>query len=107
MLIERLMKLALLGSEWVLYLLLALSVLSIAPMVERWIYSARRRGNPEKLRGQLVARLDLAAVAGAGRLLAEDRPVRARIARVALRWRAAGPAAPAGAGPAERAPRRA
>lgn len=101
MLIERLMKLALLGSEWVLYLLLALSVLSIATMVERWIYFARRRGNPEKLRGQLVARLDLADVAGAGRLLAEDRSVQARIARVALRWLAAGPDALADAVDAE------
>ena len=101
MLIERLMKLALLGSEWVLYLLLALSVLSIATMVERWIYFARRRGNPEKLRGQLVARLDLADVAGAGRLLAEDRSVQARIARVALRWLAGGPDALADAVDAE------
>ncbi len=91
MLIERLMKLALLGSEWVLYLLLVLSVLSIATMVERWIYFARRRGNPEKLRGQLVARLDLADVSGAGRLLGDDRSVQARIARVALRWLGGGP----------------
>ena len=43
MLIERLMKLALLGSEWVLYLLLALSVLSISTMVERTFYFFRRR----------------------------------------------------------------
>ena len=36
MLIERLMRVALFGSEWVLYLLLALSVVSISTMVERW-----------------------------------------------------------------------
>jgi biopolymer transport protein ExbB/TolQ len=44
-LVEQLMKIALLGSEWVLYLLLILSVFSLMAAVERWwfFYSNGRR----------------------------------------------------------------
>ena len=43
MLIERLMKLALLGSEWVLYLLFTLSIISIATIIERvWFFKRSR-----------------------------------------------------------------
>ena len=39
MLVESLLRLALLGASWVMYLLLFLSVLSIAVMIERaWYY---------------------------------------------------------------------
>lgn len=85
MLIQRLLKLALLGSEWVLYLLLALSVLSVATMIERWVYFSRR-GHGETLRETLVARLDEGDVEGASRLLRAHPSVQARIAREALRW---------------------
>lgn len=42
MLVERLMQVALLGSEWVLWLLIVLSVFSVAVMIERFWYF---RGN--------------------------------------------------------------
>jgi len=101
MLIERLMKLALLGSEWVLYLLLVLSVVSISTMVERWIFFARRGKSSESLRRELVARLDRADLAGAEQLLASNKSVQARIAREALRWLSGGPEALADAVEAE------
>lgn len=93
MLIERLTKLALLGSSWVLYVLLVLSVVSIATMVERWVFFARHAGDFERLRPDLVARLDEANVEGLERLLAADRSLQGRIAREALRWLHGGPEA--------------
>ena len=36
--IKPLLKLALFGSQWVMWLLLGLSVLSISSMVERWVF---------------------------------------------------------------------
>ena len=45
--VDRMLKVALLGSTWVLYLLLALSVVSLAAMVERWFFfrrASRRHG---------------------------------------------------------------
>ena len=90
MLIERLMKLALLGSEWVLYLMLALSVVSLSTMIERWVYFARRGADFDKLRSALVARFDVADIEGAERVLADHRSIQARIVREALKWLAGG-----------------
>ncbi len=101
MLIERLTKLALLGSSWVLYLLLALSVISIATMVERWIYFARRNADLEELRAKLIPRLDEANVEAIDGLLASDRSLQARIVREAVRWLHGGPEAMADAVEAE------
>lgn len=101
MLIERLTKLALLGSSWVLYLLLVLSVISIATMVERWIYFARRGGDVEALRSKLVEQLEQGSVDGADALLAADVSLHARIVREALRWLHGGPEAMADAVDAE------
>ncbi|MBX3189513.1 MAG: MotA/TolQ/ExbB proton channel family protein [Labilithrix sp.] len=101
MLIERLTKLALLGSAWVLYVLLFLSVISIATMVERWVYFARRSGDLEQLRSKLLARLDEANLEGVDEVLAADRSLQARIAREALRWLHGGPEAMADAVDAE------
>lgn len=97
MLIERLMKFALLGSEWVLYLLLVLSVVSFSTMIERWVYFLRRRGNAEALRKSLTEKLDEADVEGAEALLEKDKSLIARVVREALRWLAGGPEAVADA----------
>lgn len=101
MLIERLTKLALLGSSWVLYLLLFLSVVSIATMVERWIFFARRTADFERLRPDLIARLDEANLEGLEKLLASDVTFQGRIAREALKWLHGGPEAMADAVDAE------
>jgi biopolymer transport protein ExbB/biopolymer transport protein TolQ len=101
MLIERLTKLALLGSSWVLYLLLGLSVISIATMVERLVYFERRRGDKERLRRDLVDRLEDGDLDGADALLERDRSIQARIVREAFRWMHGGPEAMADAIDAE------
>lgn len=101
MLIERLTKLALLGSSWVLYLLLVLSVVSIATMVERWVYFAKRSGNVEQRRPKLVERLDAADLSGLDEILANDSSLQSRIAREAIRWLGGGTEAMADAVDAE------
>jgi biopolymer transport protein ExbB/TolQ len=97
MLIERLLKVALLGSEWILYLLLLLSVFSIATMFERWRYFSRFSGDGELLRKKLAPLLDRDDLDGAGKVLEASKTVEARIAREALRWAPSGPAAMADA----------
>lgn len=86
MLIERLMKLALLGSEWVLYLLLALSVLSLATMVERTVYFFRRRVDVDQLRSQIVNALEEHELEQLATSLDAQPSIQARVVRVALRW---------------------
>jgi biopolymer transport protein ExbB/TolQ len=86
MLIERLMKVALLGSEWVLYLMLALSVVSFSTMFERWLYFRKRRDDLDKLRRELVKLLDQDDIEGVKKLLDKSPAVEARVAKEALRW---------------------
>src|SRR5262245_58985261 len=90
MLIERMLKVALLGSEWVLYLLLFLSVVFIATMLDRWIYFARRRDDLDKLRQDLSRQLQAEDLPGALGRLEASRSIEARIVREALRWIAGG-----------------
>jgi biopolymer transport protein ExbB/biopolymer transport protein TolQ len=105
--VEELMKVALFGSAWVLYLLLFLSVLSFAAMIERWWFfreeargreaidvaldEAVRGGTPDSLRAQLATLPGLQAGALAG----------------ALRFSSGGPSAISEALEAELADRRA
>ena len=86
MLIQRLMKVALLGSEWVLYLLIGLSVLSITAMLERWLFFRRRTDNLDELRKKLVVRLNEDDIDGAEKLLDKSPAIEARVVREALRW---------------------
>jgi biopolymer transport protein ExbB/TolQ len=90
MLIDRLMRVALLGSEWVLYMLLALSVVSFSTMFERWLYFVRRREDLVKLRGDVRKKLDADDVDGVEQVLAKSKAVEARVAREAWRWLPAG-----------------
>jgi biopolymer transport protein ExbB/biopolymer transport protein TolQ len=101
MLIHNLTKVALLGSEWVLYILLALSAVSIATIIERIIYFARRTGNLDTLRAELVQYLDADDIDGARAALAKSPSVQARVLREALRWVPAGADALADAADAE------
>ena len=49
MLTEKLLEYSLLGVEWVLWLLVGLSVLSVAVMVDRWVFFFRTRERIEEL----------------------------------------------------------
>jgi biopolymer transport protein ExbB/TolQ len=86
MLIERLMRVALLGSEWVLYLLLALSVVSFSTMFERWLFFRKRRDDLSRVRRELKQLLDKDDLAGAEKLLDKSPAFESKIAREALRW---------------------
>ena len=44
MLTSLFLRLAYVGAEWILWLLVALSIISLALMVERWLYFFRTRG---------------------------------------------------------------
>ena len=55
MIVEYLLRAARVGSTWVLYLMLALSVISIAAMAERWLYFRRLRDHDRRLRDKIVA----------------------------------------------------
>lgn len=77
--VEELVKIALLGATWVLYLLFALSVVSIGAIAERVLFFARERRQAAAVRGTLVRlcqerdadserarRIDLALRSGGG-----------------------------------------
>jgi biopolymer transport protein ExbB/biopolymer transport protein TolQ len=93
MLIERLLKVALLGSSWILYLLLILSVISISTMVERFLFFRSRSENIDELHRRLAKFLDADDLDGAAKLLEKSKSFEARIAREALRWAGSGPEA--------------
>ncbi len=86
MLVHRLLKVALLGSEWIMWLLLGLSVLSIAAMVDRVIYFARRRGDTDALSDRVASLLESEDIEGAERALADSRTIEAEIVLAALHW---------------------
>ena len=57
-LVQTLLGLPVFRSEWVLYLLLGLSLVSIAVMVERWYFYRRHRVDADALRVDLTRFLD-------------------------------------------------
>ncbi len=62
-----------LGSEWILYLLMILSVISIAITIERLIYFGRRNLDPEAFEADLKAFLRSGDLGGARAFLAKSR----------------------------------
>jgi biopolymer transport protein ExbB/biopolymer transport protein TolQ len=91
--VDGLLKVALLGSEWVMYLLIGLSVLSFAAMFERWLYFRKHGDTGDALRDALAKAFAEDDLESAERALAKDRSVSARVVREALRFRAGGPEA--------------
>lgn len=91
MLIEKLLKVALLGSSWVMYLLLALSVFSMAAMFERWLFFKKRADDVEELGEKLIGLLEQGDREGASSLLEKSKSVEASVLLRALRYLDAGP----------------
>ncbi len=92
MIVKYLLKIAMLGSAWVLYLLVALSVASIGAMVERWLFF-RKHGSGEELGDQLCELLEDGEKAKAQALLRDSATIEAEVLRASLRWAHGGPAA--------------
>jgi biopolymer transport protein ExbB/biopolymer transport protein TolQ len=93
MLVERLSRIALLGSTWVLYLLLGLSVASLTSALERWIFFARRHDDLDDLASRFSAALEVEDFDRARQVLRESRSIEAGVVLRALRWVHGGPRA--------------
>lgn len=90
MIVDKLLRVALVGSSWVLYLLLALSVVSFTAMLERWIFFRRHRDDAEALRKRLSGALREGDEEAADKLLAASPSLEARVLREALHFREGG-----------------
>ena len=93
MIVKYLLKIAMLGSSWVMYLLLALSVASIGAMVERWFYFRKRGSDGEELGDELCHLLEEGERDKARALLDASPTVEAEVLKASLRWAHGGPEA--------------
>lgn len=91
MIVSYLLKVAMLGSAWVLYLLLALSVASMGAMFERWMFFKKRGEGGEELGDSLCDMLEEGNRLGAEGLLSRHPSIEAEILHASLRWSAGGP----------------
>jgi biopolymer transport protein ExbB/biopolymer transport protein TolQ len=91
--VKYLLKVALLGSSWVMYLLLLLSVFSIAAMIERaWFFRKYGQGGQE-MGDALIDLLEHGDRAAAEGLLRRHSSIEADVLRASLRWASGGPEA--------------
>jgi biopolymer transport protein ExbB/biopolymer transport protein TolQ len=86
MIVDRLLRAARVGGTWVLYLLFALSILSLAAMAERWIWFRKRKADVSALRRKLDAALTEDDEVAALALLAGSASIEAEVLRSAMRW---------------------
>ena len=93
MLIHNLTKLALFVASWVMYLLIALSFVSLAIMLDRFLFFRKGKGDADKLATDLVKRLRDGDRRGAEDLLSKSSMVEAKIIKPALDWIDGGPEA--------------
>src|SRR5580692_5654432 len=92
MIVKYLLKVAMLGSSWVMYLLIVLLVASIGAMIERALYF-RKRGADDDLGDDLCRLLEEGEREKAYALLQASPTVEAEVLRASLRWAHGGPAA--------------
>jgi len=81
---EALKGFTLIGGDWVLWVLIFASILSVTVMIERLLYFARNRTPVERFIEAFTERLGRADVTGAGALADMTKGAEARIAKVAL-----------------------
>ena len=92
-LIQKLVFVAQIASQAVLYVLLGLSVLSIGVIIERWWYFRRRRDNVDALSDKLRRAFGRGDLEAARQALSDSPSVEAEIVREALDWYDDGPEA--------------
>lgn len=97
MLVDRLLKVALAGSTWVLWLLIALSVVSFTAMLERWLFFRRHKDDIASLRKRLTSALAARDLEAARKILAASPSIEARVIHAGLAWDDGGPEAVADA----------
>ena len=90
-LVQKLLALPVFRSEWVLWLLLGLSLLSVAVMVERWIFYRRHKVGFESLREEFSKCLDKGDFEAAAKLLAKTDSLETNVVLAGLRGYAKGP----------------
>src|SRR5262249_39746907 len=82
--IERLSRVALLGSAWVLYVLFGLSIFSIGIMIERYIFFRIRKDDTDKLGDDLIAYLREGDLRGAEQMLTKSPSIEAAVVKPVL-----------------------
>ena len=90
-LVQRLLSLPVFRSEWVLWLLLGLSLLSVAVMVERWFFYRRRKINFEAIKDEFAKDLDKGDFDAAAKLLAKYDSLETNVTLAGLRGYEKGP----------------
>ena len=90
-LVQKLLSLPVFRSEWVLWLLLGLSLLSVAVMVERWIFYRRRKVDFESLREEFTKDLDKGDFEAAAKLLGKTDSLETNVVLAGLRGYSKGP----------------
>jgi biopolymer transport protein ExbB/TolQ len=88
---QRLLSLPIFQASWVLWLLLALSLASIAVMLERAVFYARRRADIHALRHALAAALERQDYQQAARVFEPHDTLESHVLLFGLRDHAAGP----------------
>jgi biopolymer transport protein ExbB/TolQ len=93
MIVHSLLKIALLGATWVLYVLLALSIVSISAMLERFLFFRKNKRAGKALDDALSTALENNDYPAARRALDASPSLEASILREALVWKKGGPEA--------------
>jgi biopolymer transport protein ExbB/TolQ len=90
-LIQTILGLPIFQTEWVLYLLLLLSVVSIGVMLERWFFYTRRSVDVDAIRDALSKHLDQGDFEAASTLLAKTDSLETNVVLVGLKAYRKGP----------------
>jgi biopolymer transport protein ExbB/TolQ len=90
-LIRGILGLPIFRSEWVLYLLIGLSIISIGIMLERWLFYFRHRIDIDAVSDALTRKMNAADFNGAAKQLAEMDSLETNVVLVGLNAYAKGP----------------
>lgn len=90
-LVNQLLGLPIFHSEWVLWLLLGLSLISIGVMLERWAFYRRRRIDVDAVRTGLTAHLEQGDLQGAAAILQKYDALETNVVLVGLKAYDKGP----------------
>jgi biopolymer transport protein ExbB/TolQ len=89
--VQTLLGLPIFHSEWVLYLLLGLSLISIAVMVERWLFYLRRNIDMDAIQHAFAKALDLGDFEQAAKTLSKYNVLETRVVLTGLQAYEKGP----------------